>query len=38
VQTHQINVSRARDMVEEIRHKLFAFPEVLDAFVAGRPD
>jgi hypothetical protein len=38
VQTHQINVSRARDMVEEIRHELFEFPEVLDVFVTGRPD
>jgi hypothetical protein len=38
VQTHQINVSRARDMVHEIRHELFQFPEVLDVFVTGRPD
>jgi hypothetical protein len=38
VQTHQINVSRARDMVQEIRHELFAFPEVLDVFVTSRPD
>jgi len=38
VQTHQINVSSARDMVQEIRHELFAFPEVLDVFVTGRPD
>jgi hypothetical protein len=38
VQTHQINVSRARDMVQEIRHELFRFPEVLDVFVTGRPD
>jgi hypothetical protein len=38
VQTHQINVSRARDMVEEIRHELFEFPEVLDVFVTARPD
>jgi hypothetical protein len=38
VQTHQINVSRARDMVQEIRHELFEFPEVLDVFVTGRPD
>jgi hypothetical protein len=38
VQTHHINVSRARDMAQEIRHELFAFPEVLDVFVTGRPD
>jgi hypothetical protein len=38
VQTHQINVSRARDMVQAIRHELFEFPEVLDVFVTGRPD
>jgi hypothetical protein len=38
VQTHQINVSRASDMVREIRHELFAFPEVLEVFVTGRPD
>jgi hypothetical protein len=38
VQTYQINVSRARDMVQEIRHKLFEFPEVLDVFVTGRSD
>ena len=38
MQTHQINVSRARDMVQEIRHELFEFPEVLDVFVTGRPD
>lgn len=38
MQTHQINVSRARDMVQEIRHELFAFPEVLDVFVTSRPD
>jgi hypothetical protein len=25
-------------MVQEIRHELFAFPEVLDVFVTGRPD
>jgi hypothetical protein len=38
MQTHQINVARARDMAQEIRHKLFEFPEVLDVFVTGRPD
>jgi hypothetical protein len=38
VQTHQINVSRARDMVQEIRHELFEFPEVLDVFVTSWPD
>jgi hypothetical protein len=38
VQTHHINVSRARDMAQEIRHELFVFPEVLDVYVTGRPD
>jgi hypothetical protein len=38
VQTHQITVSRGRNMVQEIRHELFKFPEVLDVFVTGRPD
>ncbi|MEA2211033.1 MAG: hypothetical protein QOF83_981 [Solirubrobacteraceae bacterium] len=38
MQTHQINVSSARDIVQEIRHELFQFPEVLDVFVTGRPD
>jgi hypothetical protein len=38
VQTHPINVSRACDMVQEIRHELFRFPEVLDVFITGRPD
>jgi hypothetical protein len=38
VQTHQINVSRARDMAQEIRRELFQFPEVLDVYVTGRRD
>jgi hypothetical protein len=38
VQTHQINVSRAREMVQEIRQELFEFPDVLDVFITGRPD
>jgi hypothetical protein len=38
VQTHRINVLKARDRVQEIRHELFKFPEVLEVFVTGRPD
>jgi hypothetical protein len=38
VQTHQIHVSDGRHRVHEIRTELFAFPEVLDVFVTGRPD
>jgi hypothetical protein len=38
VQTHQISVSRGRDSVDEIRKKLFEFPEVLEVFITGRPD
>jgi hypothetical protein len=38
VQTYQINISKGRDSVHEIRGELFAFPEVLDVFVTGRPD
>jgi hypothetical protein len=38
VQTHQINVSKGRDRVNEIRAELFKFPEILDVFVTGRPD
>jgi hypothetical protein len=38
VQTHQISVSRGRDGVNEIRQKLFAFPEVLEVFITDRPD
>jgi hypothetical protein len=38
VQTYQINVSQGRDKVHEIRRELFAFSEVLDVFITGRPD
>jgi hypothetical protein len=38
VQTRQIHVSDGRHRVHEIRTELFAFPEVLDVFVTGRPD
>jgi hypothetical protein len=38
MQTHQIHVLGARERVHEIRGELFAFPEVLDVFVTGRPD
>ena len=36
--SHQIHVLDGRDSVHEIRTELFAFPEVLDVFVTGRPD
>ena len=38
MQTHQISVSGARQRVDVIRKELFAFPEVLEVFVTGRPD
>lgn len=38
MQTQQIHVSGAREQAHEIRSELFAFPEVLDVFVTGRPD
>jgi hypothetical protein len=38
VQTHQIYVAKGRDRVQDIRSTLFAFSEVLDVFVTGRPD
>ena len=38
MQTHEIHVSGAREQVHEIRSELFAFPEVLEVFVTGRPD
>jgi hypothetical protein len=38
MQTHQVHVSDGRNRVHEIRTELFAFPEVLDVFVTGRPD
>jgi hypothetical protein len=38
VQTYRIHVSKGRERVDEIRSQLFAFSEVLDVFVTGRPD
>jgi hypothetical protein len=38
VQTYQINISKGRDRVHEIRNELFDFPEILDVFVTSRPD
>src|SRR5579871_5190239 len=38
MQTHQIQVSGAREQVHEIRTELFAFSEVLDVFATSRPD
>jgi hypothetical protein len=38
VQTYQITISKGCDNVHEIRRELFAFSEVLDVFVTGRPD
>jgi hypothetical protein len=38
MQTHQIQVLGARQQVHEIRGELFAFPEVIEVFVKGRPD
>lgn len=38
MQSHQIHVLDGRERVHEIRTELFAFPEVLDVFVTGRPD
>jgi hypothetical protein len=38
VQTYQINVSKGRDRVQEIRRELFAFSEILEVFVTSRPD
>jgi hypothetical protein len=38
LQTHQIYVSKGRDRVQDIRSALFAFSEVLEVFVTGRPD
>jgi hypothetical protein len=38
VQTYRIHVSKGRERVDEIRNELFAFSEVLDVFVTGRPD
>lgn len=38
MQTYRIQVSGAKDQVHEIRAELFAFPEVLEVFMIGRPD
>ena len=38
MKTHQIYVSGAGERADEIRNGLFAFSEVLDVFVTGRPD
>ena len=38
MQTHQIHISGARERSHGIRNELFAFPEVLEVFVTGRPD
>lgn len=38
MQTYRIHVSKGRERVDEIRRELFAFSEVLDVFVSGRPD
>jgi hypothetical protein len=38
VQTYQINVSKGRDQVQEIRRELFAFSEILEVFATSRPD
>lgn len=36
--THPIHVIDGREQVLEVRGALFAFPDVLDVFVTGRPD
>jgi hypothetical protein len=36
--TQQIRVSDGRDSVEDIRHRLFSFTEVLEVFATGRSD
>jgi hypothetical protein len=38
MQTHEVHVLDGRRRAHEIRTELFAFPEVLDVFVTGRPD
>jgi hypothetical protein len=38
MQTYGIQVSGVREQVDEIRAELFAFPEILEVFVIGRPD
>jgi hypothetical protein len=38
VQTHQIDVSKGRERVHEIRNELFVFPEVLEVLATSRPD
>ena len=37
MQTHQIQVSKGRERVREIRNELFAFPEVLEVLAISRP-
>lgn len=36
--THQIRVSDGRESVEDIRHRLFSFTEVLEVLATGRSD
>jgi hypothetical protein len=38
MQTHPLHVTDGRDRANEIRTELFAFSDVLDVFVTGRPD
>jgi len=38
MRTHQIRVSGARESAEDIRQRLFTFPEVLEVFATGRSD
>jgi hypothetical protein len=38
MRTHQIHVANGREKMDEIRHRLFVFPEVLEVFETGRPD
>jgi hypothetical protein len=38
VQTYQIHVSDGRARLSDVRSALFAFPEILDVFITGRPD
>ena len=38
MQTHALHVTGGRERAHEIRTELFAFGDVLDVFVTGRPD
>ncbi len=38
MQTHQIDVSKGRERVHDIRSELFAFPEVLEVLATSGPD